>query len=78
MFYVSREKEVWKSKWEVWGSSWLHKRILENQERLRHYICYGSVMLELTLNCLANSCKTTFDSSIDEIPSILLELSFVS
>jgi hypothetical protein len=44
----------------------------------KHYICYGSVMLELTLNCLANSCKTTFDSSIDEIPSILLELSFVS
>jgi hypothetical protein len=51
---------------ELWGTK---------KDLGEHCICHGFVMSELILDCLVNSCKPAFGSSISEIlslPSVLL------
>jgi hypothetical protein len=51
--------EVWESKWEVWRSSWLHRRTLENQERLGQtmhlpWVCHVRAFFRLVAKLLPN------------------------
>jgi hypothetical protein len=56
------------------GSTWLHHGNFGGTKRdlgeLKIY--HGPVMSKLVLVCFANSCKTTFGSSIDEIFQFVL------
>jgi hypothetical protein len=79
MFYVSRERYERASGRSRGVVGYIGE--LGGTKRYLGEHCYGSIMLELALDCLANSCKIAFGSSIEEIlslPSILLELSSLS
>jgi hypothetical protein len=81
VFYVSR-KRYGRASGRFKGAIGYIGELWGNQEDLdEHCIYYGSIISELALDCLANSCKIAFGSSIDEIlslSSVLLKLSSLS
>jgi alkylhydroperoxidase/carboxymuconolactone decarboxylase family protein YurZ len=61
------------SKWEIWKNSWLHRETLEEPRKTWANIAFAmnlSCQKLLYLDCFANSYKTAFGSSIDEILSL--------